>query len=886
MSRRFRTLMILFLGAGGVAALRAVRRPCADAARRRAAATPDPGRGAPARRADQPAGPARARRARGGRGARRRRTLLLADQPGRSAAAPGRGGRGRRPAWSPSGLAVLRARRADGRDWRTAVGARARWSAGRCARPSCASQVARAETRARVRAAYVGTQLALARVEAAAQREALVAKLLDAVQRARRRRRVVERRSGAGAAGARAARARARVDATLAAADALARLRAAGRAAAGADAGAGRRGAAAPPPRAAERCRRCSARAQAQRAELAALASGVDEIDADIVRLRREAIPSPTLFVELQRDLPGQIFVGGGAGDADPAVAAPAGRAGGGARRSRARARRSATLVERDVALEVERAFQAEARAARDDAAARSRGAAGGGGGGDADDRGVAGRQVRSVPAAADLARRERGAAAAPRDAGSALGVVDRARSRGGGAMKMSKRSRCWSSILVPALVVVGRAGAAAAAVARGDGRQRRVAAAAGGRRRGRWRSRRRRGRRTRCKVAPAELAQARRATSRSSARSRSTRITSRWSGRWSPGRDLARWRPASAIKVQARSGDRGDREQRGRPGARRSGRRRKARFAAADANLQRETDLAEKKISSARERELAHAQWVTEQAGVRAAIDAAARHRPVAGGHRRRSETRDQGGRVQMRAPIGGTVIERKVTLGQAVERATDAFKIADTSHVWVSLDLYEKDLSRVHVGQEVEMRTDALPGEIVPRPGRVHRARSSTRRRARRRCAWSSRTRRARCTPGQLVTARIVADPTAGDGRGAGRPAQRRSSRSRARPVVFVQGRRRRSSGATCCSATSGGDRSRSAGASTRASWSRSTARSCSRASSCDEPGRHRRALRPPARRRAGDLGGGVRGSRWRRSATCRSTPSPTSPTRRSRS
>ncbi len=66
-------------------------------------------------------------------------------------------------------------------------------------------------------------------------------------------------------------------------------------------------------------------RAQAQRAELAALASGIDEIDADIVRLRREAIPSPTLFVDLQRDLPGQLFVGGGARDPDPAVAAPAG---------------------------------------------------------------------------------------------------------------------------------------------------------------------------------------------------------------------------------------------------------------------------------------------------------------------------------------------------------------------------------------------------------------------------------------------------------------------------------------------------------------------------------------------------------------------------------
>jgi cobalt-zinc-cadmium efflux system membrane fusion protein len=184
-----------------------------------------------------------------------------------------------------------------------------------------------------------------------------------------------------------------------------------------------------------------------------------------------------------------------------------------------------------------------------------------------------------------------------------------------------------------------------------------------------------------------------------------------------------------------------------------------KARFAAADANLKRETDLAEKKISSSRERELAHAQWVTEQAGVRAAI-MRLRAIGLTPADVEEAEKHDLGGRVQMRAPISGTIIERKVTLGQAVERATDAFKIADTSHVWVSLDLYEKDLARVHVSQEVEMRTDSRPGEVLK--GRV---------------AFivpvideATRTAKVRLEfpnpggllhAGQLVTARILADP-----------------------------------------------------------------------------------------------------------------------------
>jgi len=218
-------------------------------------------------------------------------------------------------------------------------------------------QVARAETRARVRAAYVGTQLALARVDSATQREALVTKLLDAVR---------ARVAGGASSNVdlelarleRGSAARARIDATLAAADAVARLRLL--------IGLSPAKPLALDPQVAAPVGRAEAlvpllaRAQRQRAELAALTSGIEEIDADIVRLRREIIPSPTLFVDLQRDLPGQLFIGGGL-----AVPIPVWRRQQGelalARADRSRVEEERMLVERDVALEVERAFQAEA---------------------------------------------------------------------------------------------------------------------------------------------------------------------------------------------------------------------------------------------------------------------------------------------------------------------------------------------------------------------------------------------------------------------------------------------------------------------------------------------------------------------------------------------
>ena len=143
-----------------------------------------------------------------------------------------------------------------------------------------------------------------------------------------------------------------------------------------------------------------------------------------------------------------------------------------------------------------------------------------------------------------------------------------------------------------------------------------------------------------------------------------------------------------------------------------------KARLAAAEANLRRERELAEKHISSAREREAAEAQWASEGASMRAAQERL-RAMGLSDADIRAVDDSAVGGRVAMRAPIDGTVIERLVTLGEAVERAADAFKIANLAHVWILLDLYEKDLSRARVGQSVEARTEAYPGEIFP--GRI---------------------------------------------------------------------------------------------------------------------------------------------------------------------
>jgi cobalt-zinc-cadmium efflux system membrane fusion protein len=53
--------------------------------------------------------------------------------------------------------------------------------------------------------------------------------------------------------------------------------------------------------------------------------------------------------------------------------------------------------------------------------------------------------------------------------------------------------------------------------------------------------------------------------------------------------------------------------------------------------------------------------------------------------------------------APIGGTVVVRHAVKGEAVQAATQLFAIADTSKMWLWIDVYESDIAKVSPGQPV---------------------------------------------------------------------------------------------------------------------------------------------------------------------------------------
>lgn len=66
----------------------------------------------------------------------------------------------------------------------------------------------------------------------------------------------------------------------------------------------------------------------------------------------------------------------------------------------------------------------------------------------------------------------------------------------------------------------------------------------------------------------------------------------------------------------------------------------------------------------------------------------------------------------VPVKAPIAGLVVEQDVAVGQLIQPgSTQCYMLSDTSSVWVLVNVYQKDLPYVRVGEGVTIQTDSYP-------------------------------------------------------------------------------------------------------------------------------------------------------------------------------
>ena len=72
--------------------------------------------------------------------------------------------------------------------------------------------------------------------------------------------------------------------------------------------------------------------------------------------------------------------------------------------------------------------------------------------------------------------------------------------------------------------------------------------------------------------------------------------------------------------------------------------------------------------------------------------------------------------GIVEIRAPVSGVITDQQVTnaAGVAGLGSPNPFTISDLSSVWVVCDVYENDLSMVHLGEKADIRLNAYPDQV----------------------------------------------------------------------------------------------------------------------------------------------------------------------------
>jgi len=76
-------------------------------------------------------------------------------------------------------------------------------------------------------------------------------------------------------------------------------------------------------------------------------------------------------------------------------------------------------------------------------------------------------------------------------------------------------------------------------------------------------------------------------------------------------------------------------------------------------------------------------------------------------------SETHQINPIITLYAPISGKIIENNAILGAMIDQETEILTILDPTLLCIDAEIYEKDVAKVKIGQDVEISVPAYPGE-----------------------------------------------------------------------------------------------------------------------------------------------------------------------------
>ncbi|GIW45042.1 MAG: cation efflux system membrane protein [Candidatus Binatia bacterium] len=139
------------------------------------------------------------------------------------------------------------------------------------------------------------------------------------------------------------------------------------------------------------------------------------------------------------------------------------------------------------------------------------------------------------------------------------------------------------------------------------------------------------------------------------------------------------------------------------------------ARKAVAQRSLERAQALLDAGVISAAEHHRRELEFVEASAEVAALRDRLAMLGMDSEAIDHLEKTRRIDSALRVVAPIGGVLLDRKVTVGQVVQPGEVLFEIADLSNLWLVADVPEQYASLLFPGQQVEGEVGALNGVVI---------------------------------------------------------------------------------------------------------------------------------------------------------------------------
>ncbi|MBA4373945.1 MAG: efflux RND transporter periplasmic adaptor subunit [Thermodesulfovibrio sp.] len=152
--------------------------------------------------------------------------------------------------------------------------------------------------------------------------------------------------------------------------------------------------------------------------------------------------------------------------------------------------------------------------------------------------------------------------------------------------------------------------------------------------------------------------------------------------------------------------------------------------------NLQREESLYEKKISPEKDVLRAKQEFGEAEADMNLAKERFRLLGVNASQFESARKSNESHPYIPVTSPVSGVVLEKTVTQGEMVNPEKTLFTVADLSTLWVVIDIYEKDISRLRLGTGVKVSVVAFPdktfrgkiayiGDVVDEKTRTEKAR-----------------------------------------------------------------------------------------------------------------------------------------------------------------